>query len=83
MTIGKTLSILLLASLLFFPVAKIIWVLSARRLHRRLKRELTADVVKVQQQRPSGYDPGGTAVFLSVPPSCTEFDLWMTACTDF
>jgi len=51
MTIGKTLSILLLAALLFFPVAKIIWVLSARRLHRKLKRELTASEVKGQLQR--------------------------------
>lgn len=51
MTIEKALSILLLAALLFFPVAKIVWVLSARRLHRKLQRELTADEVKGQLQR--------------------------------
>jgi len=47
----KTLSILFLAALLFFPVARIVWVLSSRRLHRRLQRELTADEVTGQLQR--------------------------------
>ena len=34
-------SILLLAILLFVPVSRIVWVLSVRRLQRRLDRELT------------------------------------------
>lgn len=51
MALGKTLSILILAALLFFPVAKIVWVVSSRRLHRRLQRELTADEVTGQLQR--------------------------------
>jgi hypothetical protein len=51
MALGKTLSILILAALLFFPVAKIVWVVSSRRLHRRLQRELTADEVAGQLQR--------------------------------
>lgn len=35
-------STLLLALLLFVPVSRIVWVLSVRRLQRRLARELTA-----------------------------------------
>lgn len=35
-------SVLLLALLLFVPVSRIVWVLSVRRLQRRLTRELTA-----------------------------------------
>lgn len=34
-------SSLLLALLLFFPVSKLVWVLSVRRLERRLGRETT------------------------------------------
>ncbi|MBT8420272.1 MAG: hypothetical protein KJO08_05350 [Gammaproteobacteria bacterium] len=36
--IGST---IILALLLFFPVSKLMWVLSVRRLERRLGRELT------------------------------------------
>ena len=35
-------SVLVLAGLLFFPVSKLTWVLSVRRLERRLKRETSA-----------------------------------------
>lgn len=35
-------SILLLALLLFMPVSRIVWILSVRRLQRRLARELTS-----------------------------------------
>jgi uncharacterized membrane protein YbhN (UPF0104 family) len=45
------LSTLILAALLFYPVTKVIWALSCRRLHRRLDRELTKDELKGQLQR--------------------------------
>jgi hypothetical protein len=44
-------SVLLLALLLFFPVSKIIWMMSCRRLHRKLNRELTGDEMQGQKQR--------------------------------
>jgi len=34
-------SVLILALLLFFPVSRLVWVLSVRRLERRLGRETT------------------------------------------
>nr|VFJ50093.1 MAG: hypothetical protein BECKDK2373C_GA0170839_10282 [Candidatus Kentron sp. DK]VFJ54405.1 MAG: hypothetical protein BECKDK2373B_GA0170837_104626 [Candidatus Kentron sp. DK] len=34
-------SVVILALLLFFPVSKLVWVLSVRRLERRLGRETT------------------------------------------
>ena len=34
-------SVVVLALLLFFPVSKLIWVLSVRRLQRKLNKELT------------------------------------------
>lgn len=34
-------SVLILAGLLYFPVSKIVWVLSVRRLERKVKRPLT------------------------------------------
>jgi len=34
------LSVFVLALLLFFPITKLIWVISVRRLQRKLKREL-------------------------------------------
>jgi hypothetical protein len=34
-------SVLILAALLFFPVSKLLWVLSVRRIQRREKRELS------------------------------------------
>ncbi len=45
------LSTLILAALLFFPVSKMIWALSCRRLHRRLQRELTESELRGQLQR--------------------------------
>jgi len=38
--LSRLLSVLLLAALLFVPVARIIWALSCRRLARKLGREL-------------------------------------------
>ena len=35
------LSVLILAAALFFPISKLIWVLSVRRLQRKLQTELT------------------------------------------
>ncbi len=43
--------VLLLAALLFYPVSQWIWVLSVRRLQRRLARELTADELVGQKRR--------------------------------
>jgi hypothetical protein len=34
-------SVLILAGLLYFPVSKIVWVLSVRRLERKVKKPLT------------------------------------------
>ena len=45
------LSTLILAALLFFPVSKMIWALSCRRLHRRLQRELTESELSGQLRR--------------------------------
>ena len=42
-------SVALLALLLFFPVRRMIWVLSVRRLQRRQRRELTG--AELQEQR--------------------------------
>lgn len=44
-------SILLLAALLFLPVSKIIWILSVRRLQRKLGRELTPPEIAGQRRR--------------------------------
>lgn len=44
-------SVLLLATLLFFPVSKLVWVLSVRRLQRKLKRELDAQERAGQRRR--------------------------------
>jgi hypothetical protein len=44
-------SIFLLAVLLFFPVSKLILVFSARRLQRRLQRELEPAEIAGQQRR--------------------------------
>ena len=41
----------LLALLLFFPVSKLIWVLSVRRLQRRLARELSPEELNAQLKR--------------------------------
>lgn len=44
-------SVLLLAALLFFPVSKLVWVLSVRRLQRKLKRDLDAGEIAGQRRR--------------------------------
>jgi len=46
-----TLSVVVLAALLFLPVSKLVWVLSVRRLQRKLSRELTEQEVKGQLSR--------------------------------
>jgi len=55
------LSVLLLTLLLFFPVSKLIWVLSVRRMQRRLGRELNEGEVQGQLRRAQVI-----AVFLSL-----------------
>lgn len=44
-------SVLVLAALLFFPVSKLIWVFSVRRLQRKLNRELTQTEITGQMNR--------------------------------
>lgn len=44
-------SVLLLSVLLFFPVSKLIWVLSVRRLQRKMQRELSEQETKGQLKR--------------------------------
>lgn len=44
-------SIAILAALLFFPVSKMIWTLSVRRMQRKLKRQLTEEEIKGQKSR--------------------------------
>ncbi len=44
-------SVVLLAILLFFPLSKLIWVLSVRRLQRRLAREITEEEIRGQLNR--------------------------------
>lgn len=51
MTLYFYLSVALLAILLFFPVNKMIWVLSVRRAQRRLKRELSTQEIDGQRSR--------------------------------
>jgi hypothetical protein len=43
--------VLLLAVLLFFPVSKLIWVLSIRKLQRKMQRELSEQETKGQLRR--------------------------------
>jgi len=45
--------VLLLAALLFIPVSKLVWVLSVRRLQRKLQRELNDEELKGQRRRAS------------------------------
>ena len=45
------LSVAVLAVLLFFPVSKMIWVLSVRRAQRKLGRELNAQEINGQKSR--------------------------------
>lgn len=44
-------SVIVLALLLFFPISKLIWVLSVRRLQRKLNRELDATELAGQMTR--------------------------------
>lgn len=46
-----TVSVLVLAALLFIPVTRVIWMMSCRRLHRKLDRELTDTEMQGQKQR--------------------------------
>ena len=46
-----TLWVLGLAALLFYPVSKLIWVVSVRRLQRKLERELSEDELQGQLRR--------------------------------
>jgi len=43
--------VLLLAALLFIPVNKLVWVLSVRRLQRKLQRELSDEELQGQRRR--------------------------------
>jgi dolichol kinase len=44
-------SVIILALLLFFPVSKLVWVMSVRRLQRKLKRELSQEEINGQLTR--------------------------------
>jgi hypothetical protein len=46
-----TVSFLILTALLFFPVSKLVWVLSVRRLERRLQRKLSEEEIEGQLRR--------------------------------
>lgn len=46
-----TASVLILALLLFFPVSKLIWVLSIRRLERKTERKLSEGEIQGQLMR--------------------------------
>lgn len=45
------LSILVLAALLYYPVTKLVWVLSVRRMQRKLERELSEQEMRGQLNR--------------------------------
>ena len=45
------LSVVVLAVLLFFPISKLIWVMSVRRLQRKLNRELNETELAGQMTR--------------------------------
>ena len=51
MSIHFLLSFLLLAVLLFFPVSKMIWVLSVRRLQYKTGRQLESAEIEGQRRR--------------------------------
>lgn len=44
-------SVLILAILLFFPVSKMIWVISVRRLQRKTGRQLSTEEIEGQKAR--------------------------------
>ena len=46
-----TVSVLILTALLFFPMSRLVWVLSVRRLERRLKRKLSEEEIDGQLRR--------------------------------
>ncbi len=46
-----SISVIVLAVLLFFPVSKLIWVWSVRRLQRKLSRELSQEDLSGQLTR--------------------------------
>ena len=50
------LSVLVLAALLFWPAAKLVWVLSVRRLERKLGQALSAEERLGQRNRAPGGD---------------------------
>ena len=43
--------VIALAALLFYPVSKLIWVFSVRRLQRKLDRELSDEEINGQRNR--------------------------------
>ncbi len=45
------LSVVVLAAMLFFPAANLIWVASVRRQQRKLNRELSQDELQGQKRR--------------------------------
>ncbi len=49
--VSFTTSVLILALLLFFPVSKLLWVLSVRRLERKTQRKLSEQEIQGQLQR--------------------------------
>jgi hypothetical protein len=51
MSLYFILSVVVLAVLLFFPVNKLVWVMSVRRLQRKLGRELTEKELDGQKGR--------------------------------
>jgi len=46
-----TFSVTLLALLLFFPISKLVWVLSVRRLQKKQQRELSQEEINGQLAR--------------------------------
>jgi hypothetical protein len=51
MNLNFYLSVAVLAVLLFFPVSKMIWVLSVRRAQKKLGRELNQEEINGQRAR--------------------------------
>lgn len=51
MSVSFLIWVAILAALLFWPVSKLIWVLSVRRMQRRLGRELSAEELQGQRNR--------------------------------
>jgi len=46
-----TVSVLILAAMLFFPVSKMVWVVSVRRLEKKLQKTLTDEERRGQLNR--------------------------------